>query len=87
MRLTGLAVRALGCLFLASHGAAMPSPLVSERVGLSPDLELEKRGPTCNTPTNRACYRTGYSINTDYEDSFPPGGVTRNVSILFHYAG
>ncbi|KAM7186241.1 laccase [Rhypophila sp. PSN 637] len=93
MKLTDLVVRGLGLLFLAGQSAAVPPPLgnlFSKHLDLSPrsdespstDLELTKRGPTCNTPTNRACYRTGFNINTDYEASFPPGGVTRNYNFV-----
>lgn len=93
MKVTDLVVQGIGFLFLAGQSAAVPPPLgnlFSKHVDLSPrdaeppatDLELTKRGPTCNTPSNRACYRTGYTINTDYEANFPPGGVTRSVSDL-----
>lgn len=32
------------------------------------------RGPTCNTPSNRACWTDGFDISTDYEVKTPPGG-------------
>lgn len=59
-----------GWLALAVIGAAIPSPL---------SAELVKRAPTCNTPTNRACWTDGFDINTDYEANFPDTGVVRNV--------
>lgn len=98
MKVADLVVRGFGFLFLAGQGVAVPPPLgnlFSKHVDLSPrvsprdaespatDLKLAKKGPTCNTPSNRACYRTGFNINTDYEASFPPGGVTRSVSLIF----
>lgn len=36
--------------------------------------------PSCNTPSNRACWVTGYDINTDYESKTPTTGVTVPVS-------
>ena len=42
---------------------------------------LEKRAPTCNTPSNRACWSDGFDINTDYETKIPDTGVTVNVSV------
>ena len=42
--------------------------------------ELDARASTCNTPSNRACWTTGFDINTDYETNTPTTGVTRNVS-------
>ncbi|KAK3312917.1 laccase-1 [Apodospora peruviana] len=38
---------------------------------------LVARAPTCNTPSNRACWSTGFNINTDYETSTPTTGVTK----------
>lgn len=37
------------------------------------------RGPTCNTPSNRACWSPGFDINTDYEVNTPFTGVTQAV--------
>ncbi|KAG4440397.1 hypothetical protein IFR05_004137 [Cadophora sp. M221] len=31
--------------------------------------------PTCNTPSNRACWSTGFNINTDWEASTPSGTI------------
>ncbi|KAK3367792.1 laccase [Podospora didyma] len=85
MRATQL-FQGLGCLALARIVAALPPSLLRHEtlsrdqlpdlIKKSPmdEVDLIKRGPTCNTPTNRACYRPGYTINTDYETSFPPGG-------------
>lgn len=42
--------------------------------------KLAPRAPTCNTPSNRACWSTGFNINTDVEVSWPTTGVTRTVS-------
>ncbi|KAI1821444.1 multicopper oxidase-domain-containing protein [Xylaria intraflava] len=38
--------------------------------------EAKVRGPgSCNTPSDRACWRPGFDINTDYEAGTPPGDV------------
>lgn len=42
--------------------------------------DLRPREPTCNTPSNRACWSDGFDINTDYEVSTPDTGVTQSVS-------
>jgi FtsP/CotA-like multicopper oxidase with cupredoxin domain len=48
--------------------------------------DLEPRASTCNTASNRACWQTGYTINTDYETSTPPGGtVNYSWEITEHY--
>ncbi|KAH8883756.1 laccase-1 [Thozetella sp. PMI_491] len=49
-------------------------------------LDISARAPTCNTPSNRACWTTGFSITTDYETSTPFTGVTRtyNLEITEH---
>ncbi|KAK0653156.1 laccase [Cercophora newfieldiana] len=77
----------LGCLLLAGLGAAAPSPILagSEDTAplvLAPRGDLVKRAPTCNTPTNRACWTSGFNINTDYEESFPATGVVRNYNFV-----
>lgn len=69
-------IQALGCLVLAGLTSAVPAPSPVE----THRAELVKRAPTCNTPSNRACWTTGFNINTDYEANFPATGVTRNVS-------
>lgn len=75
-------VRRFGCLLFAALGAAVPSPKLLREISpeeLSARSELVKRAPTCNTPTNRACWTTGFDINTDYETSIPTTGVIRDV--------
>jgi len=82
--------RSLGCCLslLAGLATGIPSPfppgdaaeLITPSLEVTPRAELVKRAPTCNTPTNRACWTTGFNINTDYEASFPATGVVRNVS-------
>jgi len=75
-------LQAVGCLFFAGLGNTIP--LTSTEDDLTPraDVELTKRAPTCNTPSNRACWTNGFNINTDYEANFPATGVVRNVSPL-----
>ncbi|KAK3349185.1 laccase [Lasiosphaeria hispida] len=83
MRATHL-LQGLGCLLLSGLGKAVPfSPSSSDQdLDLSPRAELVTRAPTCNTPTNRACWTTGFNINTDYEASFPATGVVRNYNFV-----
>lgn len=64
-------------LFLGLTNAA-PSADVSVA-----SRDLFKRAPTCNTPSNRACWSNGFDINTDYESSIPNTGNTRRVSESF----
>ncbi|KAI0912663.1 multicopper oxidase-domain-containing protein [Ustulina deusta] len=47
---------------------------------------LEVRGPgACYTPSNRACWSTGFDINTDYETNTPSGIVrTFNLEVTEH---
>ncbi|KAI1173497.1 laccase [Nemania sp. FL0916] len=40
---------------------------------------LEPRGATCNTASDRACWSSGFDINTDYESS-TPSGVARSFT-------
>ncbi|KAM7219662.1 laccase [Rhypophila decipiens] len=47
----------------------------------SRDVSLVKRAPTCNTPSNRACWSTGFNINTDFETSWPTTGVTKTYTL------
>src|SRR3569833_3303953 len=44
-------------------------------------------GPSCNTPDNRACWKKGFDINTDYEAEYPRTGVTRKYQFIVteHY--
>jgi hypothetical protein len=64
-----------GFLFGGLVFAAPSGPAVSDR---DIEKELDTRGPTCNTATNRACWMTSpaFNINTDYEASWPTTGVT-----------
>jgi len=68
-------LQAVGLFFGLSKAA--PSPVDVDVVA---PRELAKRAPTCNTPSNRACWSDGFDINTDYEASIPNTGVTRSVS-------
>jgi hypothetical protein len=57
-------------LFSVGLVGAVPSPVheVSPRQAVS-----------CNTPTDRACWTTGFTVSTDYEASTPFTGVTQVV--------
>lgn len=66
-------LQAIGLLFGLGQTAPSPESEVTPRA-------LEKRAPTCNTPSNRACWSDGYDIRTDYEIDIPDTGVTRRVS-------
>jgi aminopeptidase N len=68
-----LAIQALGLLFGVAKAA--PSPEVVDE-----SRQLVHRAATCNTPTNRACWTTGFDINTDYESKVPRTGVTRRYT-------
>ncbi|KAL5594128.1 hypothetical protein BROUX41_001174 [Berkeleyomyces rouxiae] len=41
-----------------------------------------KRASTCNTAENRTCWSDGYDIDTNYMESFPDTGVTRQYTIV-----
>ncbi|KAI1817913.1 multicopper oxidase [Poronia punctata] len=56
----------LGALFFPPLALGAPAPV---------DLEARLAG-SCNTATNRACWATGYDIDTDYSTVVPPG-ITR----------
>ncbi|KAK5655145.1 hypothetical protein OQA88_6044 [Cercophora sp. LCS_1] len=71
----------LGCLLFSGLGKAAPFGS-SPDLDVSPAVELVKRAPTCNTPSNRACWTTGFNINTDYEANFPATGVVRNYNFV-----
>ncbi|KAB5559524.1 benzenediol:oxygen oxidoreductase [Coniochaeta sp. 2T2.1] len=43
--------------------------------------ELDLRASTCNTPSNRACWTSGFNINTDYDANTPTTGVTRTYAL------
>ena len=60
----------LGSAFLA-HAAPSGQPDLASG--------LVSRASTCNTASNRACWTTGFDINTDYEASTPTTGITRHV--------
>ncbi|KAH8892660.1 laccase [Thozetella sp. PMI_491] len=63
-----------------AYGAPAPS---EELPLLAP---IMPRASTCNTPSNRACWTTGFDINTDYETSTPVTNVVRtyNLEITEH---
>jgi len=58
-------------------GILIPSllPLLAQGAPAQPDLKPRVAG-SCNTATNRACWATGYDIDTDYMTVTPPG-ITR----------
>lgn len=74
-----LGVVALVAGFLAPAVVAAPPTTPLQRDLLGP---IELRQTSCNTPSNRACWSTGFNINTDYETSTPTTGVTRTVSMV-----
>ncbi|CAK7238399.1 laccase, multicopper oxidase, benzenediol:oxygen oxidorectuctase [Sporothrix eucalyptigena] len=63
----------LGSVFLAEAAPSMPHQV---------DAILAPRASTCNTASNRACWTTGFDINTDYEASTPTTGVTRHYTLV-----
>lgn len=69
-------------------GLMAPS-LVAAAPSADRDIDLEIRGdvearapPTCHSASNRACWTTGFNINTDYELTAPPPGTTRKVGAI-----
>lgn len=69
-------------------GLMAPS-LVAAAPSADRDIDLEIRGdvearapPTCHSASNRACWTTGFNINTDYELTAPPPGTTRMVGAI-----
>ena len=69
------------------NSLALASGLFSSLIHAAPSAlvpdELVSRASTCNTPTNRACWTSGFNINTDYETNIPTTGNTRVVSFFF----
>ena len=72
-------LQALGLLCGLGRSAPSPEAEITPRA-------LEKRAPTCNTPSNRACWSNGFDINTDYEAKIPNTGVTRKVSLSWSFS-
>jgi len=93
--LTGAIALAVGLLAPSAVLAApqlpnipVPNPIPVDYPGkTSAELEfrsepdLEPRGPpgSCHSASNRACWTTGFNINTDFETSTPPPGALRKV--------
>lgn len=71
-------IESLGLLALSGLGLAVPTStgLTAPRAGLM------KRGPTCNTASNRACWTNNFNIATDYETQVPNTGVTRQYNLV-----
>src|SRR3569833_1413970 len=71
------------------NSLALASGLFSSLIHAAPSAlvpdELVSRASTCNTPTNRACWTSGFNINTDYETNIPTTGNTRVVSFFFWF--
>ncbi|KAK0612088.1 laccase [Immersiella caudata] len=54
----------------------------SAELEIRTDPDLEPRAPpTCHSPSNRACWTTGFNINTDYEVLTPPAGTTKKYTL------
>ncbi|KAI0601194.1 probing oxygen channels in Melanocarpus Albomyces laccase [Biscogniauxia sp. FL1348] len=68
MRLSLSLLAAVSEILFLGYARAIPSPLT----------ELNTPGSgSCNTPSNRACWRDGFDIHTDYEIKTPPGKVKK----------
>ncbi|CAK7236310.1 laccase, multicopper oxidase, benzenediol:oxygen oxidorectuctase [Sporothrix curviconia] len=63
----------LGSAFLA-HAAPSGMPRGADAVA--------HRASSCNTASNRACWTTGFDINTDYDAKTPITGVTRHYTLV-----
>jgi FtsP/CotA-like multicopper oxidase with cupredoxin domain len=75
-------IMALTVGILVPGAAAAPPSTPAPRDLLVPIVEREEaavlpRQTSCHTPSNRACWTTGYNINTDYEVNSPNTGVVR----------
>jgi hypothetical protein len=82
-------IMALTVGILVPGAAAAPPSTPAPRDLLVPIVEREEaailpRQTSCHTPSNRACWTTGYNINTDYEVNSPNTGVVRPVSAPLH---
>jgi len=66
MRSFNAALTIASGIFSSLFANAAPGPLKLGR-------DLIPRASTCNTPSNRACWSSGFDINTDYETKIPPG--------------
>lgn len=66
-------LQAISLLFGLGQTAPSPESDITPRA-------TDASGPTCNTPSNRACWSDGFDIRTDYEVEIPNTGVTRSVS-------
>ncbi|KKF96573.1 Laccase [Ceratocystis platani] len=65
---------ALGSISIAANSVLAVPTTISQEVG--------KRASTCNTAEDRACWSDGFSIDTNYMESFPDTGVTRQYVIV-----
>jgi FtsP/CotA-like multicopper oxidase with cupredoxin domain len=80
--LSGAIALAAGLMAPSAVMAAPPVVPMTRDIDLEMRNEVEPRAvPTCNTPSNRACWTTGFNINTDYEVSTPPSGSTRKYTL------
>lgn len=81
--LTGVVALVAGLLAPTAVLAAPPAASVQREVELEIRDDVEPRAPpgSCHTPSNRACWTTGFTINTDYEVSTPPPGATRRYTL------
>ncbi|KAL2131630.1 hypothetical protein VTI74DRAFT_4784 [Chaetomium olivicolor] len=80
------AVAILVGILAASLVIAAPPTIPPQRELLVPLEERQEaqgrpRQNNCNTPSNRACWRPGFNINTDYEVNTPDTGVTRSYTL------
>ncbi|KAK5659626.1 hypothetical protein OQA88_830 [Cercophora sp. LCS_1] len=75
---SGAAALAMGLLTSSLVAAAPPVTPVDRSVDLEIRGDVESRAPpTCHSASNRACWTSGFNINTDYETTAPPPGQTR----------
>lgn len=75
---SGAVALAMG-LMAPSLVAAAPS---ATPIDLEIARDVEPRAPpTCHSASNRACWTSGFNINTDYETTAPPPGTTRQYTL------
>jgi len=80
--LTGAVALVAGFLAPTTVLAAPSADPTLREVELEIRDGIESRAPpTCHSASNRACWTTGFNINTDYETTAPPPGQTRKYTL------
>lgn len=82
--LLGLSSRLVNGAALRAERMTQPTDLIER--GAEPEVvDLEQRQTCTHGPTNRGCWTSGFSINTDQYTSWPNTGRTVTVRIANPY--